>query len=144
MLAAVSRKDLIYPITHCHEDVTCVHYVVCWISFSSRQLFIFCCQLIHLSVRYTHVVSAPSLYLVHNPYYSFFITPNVMHIWVGTHKLMWWTMRLSRGSIYRSTSLMPFDSAAWWDRHTLYAAIAGLYDGVAYNSKRWSAHGAME
>ena len=67
MLVAVSRKDLIYPITQCHEHVTCVHYVVCWISFSSSQLFIFCCQLTHRSVCYTHVVSAPSLYPVHNP-----------------------------------------------------------------------------
>ncbi len=48
--------------------VTCVHYIVCWIiSFSSSHLFIFCCQLTHRWVRYTHIVSAPSLYPVHNP-----------------------------------------------------------------------------
>ena len=134
MLVAVSRKDLMYPITQCHEHVTCVHYVVCWISFSSRQLFIFCCQLTHRSVSYTHVVSAPSSYPVHNPLLLVFITPNVMHVWVGSHKLMWWTIRFSRGSIHRSTSVIPFDSAAWWDRPTMYAAIAGLYDGVVYSS----------
>ena len=134
MLVAVSRKDLIYPITQCHEHVTCVHYVVCWISFSSSQLFIFCCQLTHRSVCYTHVVSAPSIYPVHNPLLLVFYHTK-RDVYLGRHtQADVVDDSLSRGSIYRSTSVIPFDSAARWDRHTMYAAIAGLYYGVVYNS----------
>ena len=57
-------------------------------------------------------------------------SPTTHNMSAACQPVMWWTMRHSRGSMYRSSSVIPFDSAAWWDHHAIYSAIAGSYDGV--------------
>lgn len=114
-------KHVVCIIYMCVELASQVNYS------SSVANWLICQQTIPMQWVRHHCL----LYII--PYYSLFIQPNVTFVSAHTiicQPLMWWTIRLSRGSIYRSTSVEPFDLAAWWDLHTMHFATAGSYDGV--------------